>query len=315
MIPFDSSAGDGKPLVLIVDDSPLVHHLLRTRLHDEDVRLEVAGDGKTAVRRAEETPPALILLDLSLPDCTGFDVLRRLKDSELTRDVPVIVISGRSDSRDKVQAFDLGAIDYVTKPFDVTELRVRVRSALRISGLVQMLAQRAHIDGLTGLWNRAHFDTRWPDEISRARRYDHALSLAIVDLDHFKEINDTFGHPAGDAVLQGVGRLLHRVCRQGDVPCRYGGEELVIIMPDTPPPAAYHTAERIRIAIAELVWVRHPEHRVTCSIGVVGSNRGCPLTAEQWLERADRCLYTSKQEGRNRTTLEELETIRIAHAG
>jgi len=315
MTPFAPNSTDAQPVVLIVDDSPLVHHLLRTRLHDEDVRLEVVATGSDALPAAVTLRPALVLLDLTLPDQCGFDVLRALKNNEVTRDTPVIVLSGLSDARDKVQAFDLGAVDYVTKPFDMMELRVRVRSALRVSALVQMLAQRAHIDGLTGLWNRAHFDTRWREELSRARRYAHPLSLAMIDLDHFKRVNDTYGHPAGDQVLQGTGRLLHKLCRQGDVMCRYGGEELAVIMPETAPSDAFHLAERIRTALAELSWPRLADERVTCSIGVVGATRPNSLDQHEWIDRADRCLYASKENGRNRTTIEELDPVRIARAG
>ena len=195
---------------------------------------------------------------------------------------------------------DLGAVDYITKPFNLTELRVRVRSALKLHRLVQMLAQRAQIDGLTGLWNRAYFDRRWAEEVAKAGRHKHALSLAMLDIDHFKTINDTYGHPAGDVVLQGVARLIQRECRQEDVACRFGGEEFVLIMPGTGPADASNLCDRIRVSLQGTVWPRIPERTVTSSIGLAGSTVPGTLTPQSWLEHADRALYTAKQGGRNR---------------
>ncbi|MEZ6319241.1 MAG: diguanylate cyclase [Phycisphaerales bacterium] len=259
-----------------------------------------------AIARAREINPAIVLLDLDMPGLDGFEVLRRLKEDESLMETPVIVLSGLSGPNDKVTAFDLGAVDYVTKPFDMTELRVRVRAALRLNSLMRMLAQRAQIDGLSGLWNRAYFDERWTEEIERARRHDRALSLAIMDLDHFKGVNDAHGHPAGDAVIQGVARLLKRECRAGDVACRYGGEEFTLIMPDTDPQQAAATCERIRAALEALKWPRHPARRVTLSCGVVGSARGAPMEGSEWLDTADANLYAAKRGGRNRVEVTDI---------
>lgn len=242
----------------------------------------------------------MILLDLDMPDMDGFEVLRHLKNDQATLDIPVIVLSGLQSAQDKVMAFDLGAVDYITKPFNLTELRVRVRSALKLHRLVQMLAQCAQIDGLTGLWNRAYFDRRWAEELAAALRRKRPLSLAMIDADHFKTINDTFGHLTGDAVLQGIAKTIQRECRQEDVPCRYGGEEFALIMPDTGPADAQRVCERIRDSLASMVWSRHPERPVTVSIGVAGADAVTDADAAKWLELADRNLYTAKREGRNR---------------
>jgi len=189
---------DSTPQVLVIDDSEDVHRLLRTRLRQESLELVCASNGAEGLEAARELVPAVILLDLNMPELDGFEVLRTLKEDQATMNVPVIVLSGLNSPQDKVMAFDLGAMDYICKPFDLTELRIRVRSAVRLSELVQMLAQRAQIDGLTGLYNRAHFDLRWPDELAGCVRHGRAISLAIFDCDHFKSINDTYGHPAGD---------------------------------------------------------------------------------------------------------------------
>lgn len=316
MPPESTQSDASKPLVLVIDDSVDVHRLLSARLKNEDLRLIAESNGLRGVETAVKERPSVVLLDLDMPDMDGFEVLRRLKDNASTLDIPVIVLSGLQSPQDKVTAFDLGAVDYICKPFDLTELRVRVRSAVRMSRLVQMLAQRAQIDGLTGLYNRAHFDARWREEVSGCQRHKRALSLAVFDCDHFKSINDTYGHPAGDAVLVGIAALLQRESRASDVPCRFGGEEFCLIMPDTGPQDALGVCERIRLALAECTWPRHPERRITVSVGLVGADVAQGANPVQWLEMADKNLYTAKQTGRNRTVMTELgPALALAKAG
>lgn len=298
---------ESQPAVLVIDDSPDVHRLLKARLRHEELELRAATSGKAGLAAAREGNPAIILLDLDMPDMDGFEVLRHLKNEPDTVHIPVIVLSGLQSAQDKVTAFDLGAVDYITKPFNLTELRVRVRSALRLHRLLQMLSQRAHIDGLTGLWNRAHFDTRWIDEVSGCQRHGRPLSLAMLDVDHFKSVNDTYGHPAGDAVLQGMAKVIQRECRQEDIACRYGGEEFAMIMPDTAPPDALVVCDRMRAALADIAWPRHPERSITVSFGLAGSRGGGRLSASEWLEATDRCLYTAKTGGRNRIIMADLD--------
>ncbi|MBM4108408.1 MAG: diguanylate cyclase [Phycisphaerae bacterium] len=294
--------GEAKPVVLLVDDSQDVHRLLRARLRNEDLELVDAYTGGEAIEYARDHHPALVLLDLNMPGTDGFEVLRALKDDPTTLEIPVIVLSGLQSPHDKVTAFDLGVVDYITKPFELTELRVRIRSALRMHRLLQMLAKRARIDGLTGLWNRAYFNQRWEEEHGRHQRHSHPLTIALLDLDHFKSINDTYGHPAGDAVLQGLAAILQREARAADIACRYGGEEFALILPDTTPENAQVVCERIRAAVEAATWPRHPERRVTCSIGLVGApgpTETC-VASGGWLEAADRALYAAKKGGRNR---------------
>ncbi|MCC6227951.1 MAG: diguanylate cyclase [Phycisphaerales bacterium] len=297
-----------RPIVLIVDDSPDVHRLLKARLRVEDLDVLSAEDGPAGIEIARQAHPSLILLDLDMPVMDGYEVLRTLKEDQSTMNIPVIILSGLQNAQDKVTAFDLGAIDYVTKPFDIAELKVRVRSALRMQQLIQMLSQRAQIDGLSGLWNRRYFDTRWTEEVSRGARHGRALSVAILDLDHFKSINDTYGHPAGDAAIQGMAKILQAACRQSDVACRYGGEEFVLIMTDTAPKDALVLCERIRASLEGTIWPMHPDRRVTISIGVAGSAGACDATPDAWLHTADQNLYTAKKSGRNRIVCSELPT-------
>ncbi len=296
---------DTAPKVLVIDDSPDVHRLLKARLRYENLALVPALTGAEGIELARQTLPAIILLDLDMPTMDGFEVLRDLKEHASTVDIPVIVLSGLHGPQDKVAAFDLGAVDYITKPFEIMELRVRVRSALRLQRLVRMLAQRAQIDGLTGLWNRAYFDVRWREEVAVSRRKRRPLALALCDLDHFKSVNDSFGHPAGDAVLQGVAELMQDVLRESDIACRFGGEEVAIIMPETSAAEAAQVCDRVRDGLASLAWARHPDRQVTMSVGVVGSPGGGRVDADQWLAMVDAALYDSKRRGRNCCTVRE----------
>lgn len=308
MSPEDTHSGEAQPKVLVIDDSTDVHRLLKARLRTEELDLVSAFTGEEGLFTAEKEKPAIVLLDLDMPGMDGFEVLRALKESGETMHIPVIVLSGLDSPQDKVTAFDLGAVDYVTKPFDLTELRVRVRSALRLHQLVQMLAQRAHIDGLTGLWNRAHFDKRWADEAAGCIRHRRPLSLALLDLDHFKSVNDTHGHPAGDNVLQVFSKILQRECRQADIACRFGGEEFALIMPDTAPDDAELVCDRIRQRLEEVSWPRHPERTITVSTGVVGSEGTAVLAPEQWIELADKALYAAKNSGRNKVVKQSISS-------
>jgi diguanylate cyclase (GGDEF)-like protein len=290
---------DPKPLVLIIDDSEDVHRLLRERLKHEETQFAGARSGPEGLAAAVRLQPALVLLDLDLPGLSGFEVLRRLKDMTTTQQVPVIVLSANTQPEDKVTAFELGAVDFITKPFEFTELQVRVRSALRLHQLVQMLSQKAQIDGLTGLWNRALFDRRMGEEFARSVRHGHALSLAMIDIDHFKAVNDTFGHPAGDLVLHGIAKVLQRAGRASDLACRYGGEEFALVMPDTAPADAARLCERIRAEIEAMAWPRLGGRVMTVSIGVAGMHGRFEGGADALIETADRNLYAAKRGGRN----------------
>lgn len=303
------AATDNKPVVVLIDDSVDVHRLLKARLRTEPVELAAFTDGREGVEYCAKNRPALVLLDLDMPVMDGFAVLRALRANVATVNTSVVVLSGLSDSQDKVAAFDLGATDYVTKPFDFSELRARVRSALRTQRLMQLLAERAEVDGLTGLANRAAFNRRWTQEVGESQRYGRPLSLAVMDIDHFKKVNDTYGHPAGDEVIQGFAKVITGFTRDCDIACRYGGEEFCVIMPETAPDASKIVGERIREAMAGTSWARHPEHNVTVSVGIAGCNPGATgMTPEAWLERADKALYTAKHGGRNRVVVDIIET-------
>jgi len=288
------------PVVLLVDDSPEIFRLLSVRLQTENLQLVHVPSGPAGVQHAAERAPDAILLDLNLPGVSGFDVLRALKDNPATVHIPVIIISGSDQLEDKVAGLDLGAFDYVTKPFNMPELRARLRSAMRISELMSLLAERAQVDGLTGLWNRAHFDERLREELAASQRSGRPISLCLCDLDHFKLLNDRFGHAAGDTVLKGFARLVSNSLRQSDLACRYGGEEFAIILRDTDARTARIVVSRIRVELEQHRWSAHPDRKVTASFGICDHVEGNPVDPTEWIETADEALYAAKAAGRNR---------------
>jgi diguanylate cyclase (GGDEF)-like protein len=288
--------------ILLIDDCQEIHDLVRARLEDEPVELHIAPDGEAGLRRAVELNPDLILLDVEMPAPDGFEVCRRLKEDPRTMQIPIIFFTSASSIKQKIRGLDLGAVDYVTKPFEPEELQARVRASLRTKYLMDLLARKAMIDGLTGLFNRAYFDVRLSAEAALARRTQAPLSAMMLDVDHFKKINDRSGHLLGDEVLRGIGQIITEGCRAEDTVCRFGGEEFVILCPNTAADATALLAERLRQKIQAAHFVRHGQiATATCSIGVAGFN-GDPM---KMVEAADKALYAAKQPGRNRVILAE----------
>jgi diguanylate cyclase (GGDEF)-like protein len=225
-----------------------------------------------------------------------------MKANADTAGLMIIFLTSTADVATKVEAFESGAVDYVTKPFDPVELRARARAALRSRRLHDLLATRAQLDGLTGIWNRAHLDERLAEESSAADRHRRPLAVVLLDIDHFKAINDQYGHPFGDMVLQCVAKTLGDKVRVSDTLCRYGGEEFAIILRESAGDHALTAAERMRVAI-EAMPLSHPQRRVhvTASFGVA-CNHSLPMrvTPRELLAAADAALYEAKQAGRNR---------------
>jgi len=291
------------PRVLAIDDSELIHRLLHARLKNERLVLHSAMNSRDGLRMAECLIPEMILLDIALDEMNGFEVLRRLKENVKTRDIAVIFISATSSSSDRVQGLDLGAVDFITKPFEINELIARVRNALRTQHLVKMLERHAQIDSLSGLWNRRHFDQRLQQEICLAQRFDRPLSLIMCDVDGFKRLNDQFGHPFGDLVIERIAQILS-TGRTSDIACRYGGEEFGVILPSTNAERAHEVADRQRLLIERQGWAGHPDLVVTASFGVADiQDFSEGATAEQLVAAADRALLQAKKSGRNRVEI------------
>ncbi len=281
------------PRLLAIDDSSLIHRLLKSRLKNERIEIHHATDGIEGLHMARKLLPDVVLLDIDIPQIDGFETLRELKADPSTHDIPVIFISGMVDTDTKVRGLELGAIDFIAKPFDIAELKARVRSAVRIRSLIRMLAQRAQIDGLTGLWNRSYFNDRLAQEISEAKRHDKPLALMMCDLDHFKPLNDNYGHPFGDHVLEEFAQLLSEG-RDNDVSCRYGGEEFAVIFPHTDANEAAKVADRLRRGLQRCSWHNHTKLVVTASFGVTDLSRVAEPTNDAMIDSADKALYAAK---------------------
>jgi diguanylate cyclase (GGDEF)-like protein len=304
--------------LLVIDDSIDIHRLLDVRLRPEEVILYHALSADEGLQKVRELKPDLILLDVELPIRSGFEVCQTIKLDPALADIPVIFLTAATDIHTKVQGLELGAVDYVIKPFDPAELRARVRAALRTKRYHDLLSARANVDGLTGVWNRSYFNQRFGEEMAAAQRYGRLVSLVMLDLDHFKAHNDTFGHPFGDRVLQVVGDILHSAVRTTDAPCRFGGEEFAVVLTETPADGALVIADRIRLRIATTVFrPKDVNVPVTASFGIACSETlgsGDTVSVARMIQAADSALYRAKNEGRNRVCLATPPTDRSGSA-
>jgi diguanylate cyclase (GGDEF)-like protein len=284
--------------VLIIDAAPMVHTVLGLRLSEESVLLDSAHDGEAGLKAAENIHPDLILLDVDAPALDGHQLCRRLKANPATRDIPVIVMTSCKDAQQYNKALELGALDYITKPFIEAEFKARVRLGLRQSQLVDLLAKKAMLDGVTGLWNRPYFEQRMAAEISLARRSGRPVSCLIGEVDDFAKIGEKFGHPGADELLRGVAQFFINNCRIEDVICRFGGERFGIVAPNTHSGGGSDLAMRLisRLAHKDLPC-RGQSVRVTCSFGLADVAGTDPLPL---IEQAEKALGRAKQFGGNR---------------
>lgn len=290
--------------VLVIDDAPDVHTLLAARLRPEGVRIIDAYGGKDGLELAISELPDLILLDVDMPEHSGLDLCRTLKAEPRTAGIPIIFLTGATDVNTKVHGFDLGAIDYVTKPFHPAELRARVRSALRTKRYQDLLSARAKLDALTTLHNRGYFEEALPAAMADARSLDRPCALVLVDLDRFKSLNDRYGHPFGDLVLQRAGELIAGMVRTGDAACRYGGEEIALVLPNVTADIAGRVAERIRSGLAAIdLSPRGERVIITASFGVAEMRALGVTKPADLVARADAALYEAKQTGRDKVVV------------
>ncbi|AFL75852.1 diguanylate cyclase (GGDEF) domain-containing protein [Thiocystis violascens DSM 198] len=300
------TANEGIPVVLIVDDVPTNIKVLANALRHE-YRVKVASRGEDALRGARLEPqPDLILLDVMMPEMDGYEVCRRLKSDPVTEFIPVIFITARDTDEDQELGFNLGCVDYITKPFSLPIAKARIRTHLRLKRQTDALERLSHIDQLTGLANRRQLVTTFGMEFKRAAREGLPLSVLIVDIDHFKDYNDHYGHGAGDVCLCQVAlSLMKSLSRPGDLVTRYGGEEFVVLLPATNRADAYALGERLRENILQLnIPHAFSSSAPVVSVSIGGTTADTLIDAdspESLLERADKMLYRAKEMGRNRT--------------
>ena len=293
----------GTQKVLVADDDIVNRQVLAELLKPEHTVL-LAKNGEQTLERAARHLPDLILLDVLMPDMNGYEVLRRLRADAQTAHITVIFISGLGRPEDEANGLKMGAADYISKPFNETVVMARVAMHLQMVRQRRMLEHLAHVDGLTELANRRRFDEVYEAEWQRSRRSGRPLSLALLDIDAFKQYNDYYGHPAGDRALRAVARTAAAGLRRpADLAARYGGDELVLLLPDTEAAQAQQVVAAICCAIAEL-QIPHEASSVapflTVSAGGATLGSAAPESGAELFNTADTLLYQAKKSGRNR---------------
>jgi two-component system cell cycle response regulator len=306
--------------ILVADDEPINRKLIQRRLERAGYSVLVAENGREAVEAALAHLPDLIILDVMMPVMDGLEACRLIKDNEATRAIPVIFLSARDETDVKVSGLSLGADDYISKPFKAEELLARVEVAMRLKRERERLrrsAEEAHAtalvaqertmtDALSGMLNRYGLQRVLAHEYAEARRYTRPLSCLMIDLDNFKTINDTFGHLAGDVALKQVAGILNEIVRRSDMVSRYGGDEFLVLLPETDLEGAEALAEKIRAAASSRKFGDgSPHFQVTLSIGA--ATLADDESGNDMIARADMALYTAKEQGRDRVGKAEIK--------
>jgi two-component system, cell cycle response regulator len=309
----EGSVHDGNFRVAIVDDDPAIRRLVRLLLKRSGYDTVEFATGAEAREQLEKTPWDLAILDRRLPDMDGLVLCQELKLNPEFKSRYVIILTGEDETEDKIQGLDLGADDYITKPFQYPELLARIRAAKRIVDLQKELMEtnrtleRLSItDGLTSLYNHRHFQDELARAFEESARYVRPLSLAMADIDFFKKVNDSYGHAVGDEVLKCVAKLFKESSRSTDLAARYGGEEFAVMMPETDLDSAMAFAEKVRARIETTpVETQSGPLHVTVSIGVATVPHPNIHAAKELIVASDTALYGAKHAGRNQVKAEE----------
>jgi diguanylate cyclase (GGDEF)-like protein len=295
-----------KDTVLIVDDSKIICSIIKDILISPELHIEAAHSGEDCIKLSEEIHPTLILLDVIMNGMDGYETCRILKANEATKDIPIIFITGNNDSDSVLKGFEVGAADYVSKPFIPEELKARVRVHMQnikiqkeLKVLMEELKVLATTDSLTRLYNRRYFMDKLLEYVEKD---EEPLALILFDIDNFKKINDTYGHNAGDTVLITVSNIFKLLLRQEDVISRWGGEEFMICLPGQTIEKAYTVAERLRNEVANYTFVSD-DITFYCSItgGVLQYDK--EISAEKNITKTDKALYLGKTTGKNHCIL------------
>ncbi len=280
--------------ILIIDDDPIILSMLESFLSKGNYKILTVNSGKLAFEILEKQKPDLIISDIMMPDMDGYEMRRKLLNDERFKYIPFIFLSAKGGSKDIVKGIEMNVDDYIAKPFDSTILLAKVNAILqRYDGLYQLI----HYDILTGLYNRRAIEIFLKEELERAKRYERPLGVLLLDLDYFKNVNDNFGHDFGDKVLKMVADVLKANIREIDYAGRYGGEEFLVIMPETDQKESMVVAERLRLAVQE---IQFDDYNVSLTISgglVIALKDG--NTIDDLLKKADISLYNAKDSGRN----------------
>ena len=293
--------------ILITDDEKMNLDVLGNILSPY-YNILISRNGTRALELAKQFIPDLILLDVMMPDMSGFEVIAKLKDSDDTVNIPVIFITGLTDSANEEKGFFLGAVDYITKPFVKAIVKARVNTHIKIIDQMRTIERIGLIDPLTKISNRRGFENRFNAEWGRGVREQSPLSFMIMDIDKFKNYNDTYGHQQGDVALKTFAEVAsNTINRSTDFIARWGGEEFVVLLPNTDIDGAEDIAESIRKNVEATIITTEDgaTTRVTVSIGVNSINPDAESSTADFISKADQALYKAKESGRNRVVRAE----------
>lgn len=299
-----------KPTILVVDDMTTTLLLLHDLLKDT-YEVKIAKSGTKALEILESPNDIdLILLDIEMPDINGYDVCKRIKNNETIKNIPIIFITGRTSQEDEEYGLNLGAIDYITKPFNKAIVKLRIKNYLDLKIKNDMLEKLSMYDGLTNIRNRRFFDETFEKTFSEIKRDKKSLAVLMIDIDFFKPYNDNYGHGQGDETLRKVAKALEKtIKRASDFVARYGGEEFVILLKDINKDGVEAVANNLLNAVRELK-ITHEfskiENYVTISIGASFYNSNSDITKLELLLKADETLYSVKNSGRNNFAILEV---------
>ncbi len=300
--------------ILVVDDQPANLKVLLSFLKEHRFGIRIAESGERALEVLKTFIPDIILLDVMMPGIDGFETCHLIKEQEETAEIPIIFISALDAIEDKISGFEAGGVDYITKPFQRIEVLTRINTHLRLRRKEQELIkaldevvkqqkifkQLSITDELTGLYNRRHLNTILSQEFQRSLRHDNDLSCLMLDLDHFKQVNDQYGHDFGDIVLKTFSLIIQDVIRSSDYAFRFGGEEFLILLPETNIEGAMQVGEKIRLRMTqEIISSGDIQTTVKVSIGIASMRHHNPENCGRLLTLADKVLYSAKEGGRN----------------
>lgn len=293
---------DEQKTILVVDDNISVIKMLSSILQSQG-DIIFATTGEAGIKLAKERKPNLILLDIEMPGISGYEVCRFLKRDPETSETPVIFVTAHTSMEKEIEALEAGAVDFITKPMNPLVVQARVKTHLKLQEYNENIRKIAERDGLTGLYNRRYFDEMMDKEIQRHRRQQNFLTLAIIDVDHFKAYNDTYGHQAGDSCLKRIASSIRDSAqRAGEISARYGGEEFAVILPNVDDDNALKYGSWLcnKINELELPHKKSPtSDHVTISIGLCAVIPDGDFDKDKFISLADQALYEAKDKGRN----------------
>ena len=287
--------------VMVIEDHPDQRDLLAIVLQREGYKVITAANGIEALEKLTAEKVQIALSDIMMPKMDGFELIKRIRGNPALKNIYLILITARIQEGDRVRGLDLGADDYITKPFSFSELLARIRVGSRVVQYQQHLEYQTQVDSLTGLFNRRAFENKVGEEFERSKRYHSPLSLLILDIDNFKIINDTYGHHGGDAALVKISETFREKTRQSDFPARYGGEEFGLVLRETDQENAVQAAAKIHGAIRSSAFgTTARPFRLTVSIGVSSTSVKFYSDWRELLRDADHALYIAKGSGKDR---------------